>query len=110
MIDSAVLAELDGALGASFVAECLAVYLADAGRLRAELEQALTADDLALITRTAHALGSSSATVGARALSELCRRVEYGGPATEPGTQLADLFGATVEAMTAEIDRRSPLA
>lgn len=106
LVDATVLADLDGALGPAFVVECITLYLADAQRLRAEVTDALTGGDPPTITRAVHALGSSSATIGAQALAELCRGVERAGADARTGAALAACYEATVTALGAERDRR----
>lgn len=107
-LDGGVLGDLDGALGPAFVAECITVYLDDAGRLRDGIEAALRSGDRAALTRAAHALGSASATVGARALSEWCRGIERDGPGADTAAELGRHYAEAVIALGSERDRRVP--
>jgi HPt (histidine-containing phosphotransfer) domain-containing protein len=59
-----------------FVDELIDTYLEDAETQLAALRQAALAGDAASMERPAHSLKSSSATVGAMALAELCRSLE----------------------------------
>jgi HPt (histidine-containing phosphotransfer) domain-containing protein len=106
LIDQTTLSDLDEALGRSYVAECLTVYLDDADRLRAGIEAALQSGDERELTRAAHALGSASATVGASALSQLCRRIERNGADESTARELADTFAQALEALRVERDQR----
>src|SRR5688500_9084546 len=106
LLDHETLRDLDGALGPAFVAECIAVYLDDADRLRAGIEAALSAGNGTELVRAAHALGSASATVGAAALSRLCRRIEREGADESTATQLTEAYRGAVTALRAERDQR----
>jgi HPt (histidine-containing phosphotransfer) domain-containing protein len=55
------------------------IYLADSNAKLNDLRTAAARGDLAQIARVAHSLKSSSANVGAAALSALCRRLEFAG-------------------------------
>jgi HPt (histidine-containing phosphotransfer) domain-containing protein len=59
-----------------FVDELVDTYLEDAETQLASLRQAALDGNTASIERPAHSLKSSSATVGAMALAELCRSLE----------------------------------
>jgi HPt (histidine-containing phosphotransfer) domain-containing protein len=61
---------------AGFVDELIDTYLEDAETQLAALREAARAGDVASMERPAHSLKSSSATVGAMALAELCRSLE----------------------------------
>jgi len=106
LLNHDTLKDLDGALGPAFVAECITVYLDDADRLRAGIEAALSAGDGRELVRAAHALGSASATVGAAALSQLCRRIEREGADESTGAALAETYTEAVNALRAERDQR----
>jgi PAS domain S-box-containing protein len=60
----------------SVLVEVLQMYLDEAPQHRERLRAALDADDLAEAGRVAHALKSASFNVGAKALGEMCRRLE----------------------------------
>ena len=59
-----------------FLDELVDTYLDDAETQLAALRQAVTDDDATAIMRPAHTLKSSSANVGAMAVSDLCRDLE----------------------------------
>ncbi|MDW8398912.1 MAG: ATP-binding protein [Acetobacteraceae bacterium] len=72
-LDEGALADLDALGGPEFVEGVVQEFLADAEGLLAELGRAAAAGDAAAFRAKAHALRSSAANVGARALGELCR-------------------------------------
>jgi len=79
VIDDSVLAELKemgGEEGAEFLADVINSYLEDAPQLLNSLSEALPQGDLKLLKQAAHTLKSTSATVGAMNLSELCKVME----------------------------------
>lgn len=76
LADAAVLAELVDAIGAEAAGEVIGAYRASAAEGVETILQALSRGDLAAAGRQAHALRSSSALVGARALSERIGIVE----------------------------------
>ncbi|TMN18084.1 hybrid sensor histidine kinase/response regulator [Pseudoxanthomonas sp. X-1] len=77
VLDSALLDELTEFTGPD-TARIIQVFLEDAPRLIAELEAASTAPDLEAMRAAAHSLKSSSANLGAMALSAAAKRVELG--------------------------------
>lgn len=77
----------------SVLDEVIQMYLDEAPQQLAALQAAAGANDLATLASTAHAMKSASFNVGAKALGELCRRLEKQAKAGEqPGT--VDLVGA----------------
>ena len=80
-IDAAVLGELRESMGGDdeFVTELLETYLDDGAAQLGAIEEAIAAGDPAALVRPAHTLKSSSATVGALRLAELCRGLETAG-------------------------------
>ena len=64
-----------------FVDELIDTYLEDAAAQIAAMTAAAAANDAAAMERPAHTLKSSSANVGAIALSEACRTLEADGRA-----------------------------
>jgi hypothetical protein len=81
VLDLEVVEELRSIMGASTRA-CAAVLR---GRARAhpELQAALAANDIPAMVAPAHTLKSSSANLGAMALSSVAKRIEHGAaPAT----------------------------
>jgi HPt (histidine-containing phosphotransfer) domain-containing protein len=78
LVDLDVVAELRDATGGDmdFVRELVSTYVEEAGGNVDDLEAAMAAGDLAAVVRPSHTLKSSSASVGAMRLSELCRGIE----------------------------------
>jgi HPt (histidine-containing phosphotransfer) domain-containing protein len=91
VLDPAVIAELRAATGDDdeFIAELIESYLAEGQENVDSLSAAAAESDLTVFGRAAHTLKSTSATVGAMRLSELCRGLEEaarnGGAADLPG-------------------------
>jgi CheY-like chemotaxis protein len=77
VIDSDVIDELRLALG-SEVEQLINVFLDDTPMLIARLEAAALAPDMDMLREVAHSLKSSSANLGAMALSSAAKRVELG--------------------------------
>jgi CheY-like chemotaxis protein/HPt (histidine-containing phosphotransfer) domain-containing protein len=73
------LRELDPTGGQTLVRQILQVYLDTSGNYLAQMEQAIAANDADGLRRAAHSLKSSSANVGAKALSEVFKRMEVLG-------------------------------
>ena len=59
-----------------FADRVLDLFAQNAGQLLADIEQASNSQDIATLQRSAHTLKSSSATVGALALSEKAKQLE----------------------------------
>jgi signal transduction histidine kinase/DNA-binding response OmpR family regulator/HPt (histidine-containing phosphotransfer) domain-containing protein len=76
-LDTSVLDELAEVTGPG-LASIIQVFLEDAPRLIGELETASTVPDLDAMRAAAHSLKSSSANMGALALSAAARRIELG--------------------------------
>ncbi|MBK7673884.1 MAG: response regulator [Candidatus Accumulibacter sp.] len=70
---------LPGPNGALLVQKVIGAYLADTPPRFAQLRAAVTAGDAKALRKTAHALKSSSANVGAEALAALCKALEMLG-------------------------------
>lgn len=89
----------------AFVDELVDTYLEDGAAHVGALRAAAEADDAAAIVRPAHTLKSSSATVGALALADLCRLLEADGragavpDAAERADAVAEAFGAARAAL-----------
>ena len=75
-LDMTVYDELKETTGSDFVDELVDTYLEDAPKLLGELKSSLEAQDIEAFRRGAHSLKSSSATFGARGLSEMARQLE----------------------------------
>ncbi|MFT3763247.1 MAG: ATP-binding protein [Pseudoxanthomonas sp.] len=80
VLDHAMLDELHEIAGEE-TARIVTLFLEDAPRLIAQLEQAAAIPDLAVLREAAHTLKSSSANVGAMALSTAAKRIELGARA-----------------------------
>jgi HPt (histidine-containing phosphotransfer) domain-containing protein len=70
------LRDLGGEDEPGLVLEIIGLFLRDAPERVGEIEAGLAAGDLRRVEYAAHALKSASANVGARGLSDLCRRIE----------------------------------
>jgi len=85
-IDDRVLAALSQATGddPAFLADLIDTYLAEAPDLLLAMRDALALHETAELRRAAHTLKSSSATLGAHRLADLCGRIEHaqGSPET----------------------------
>jgi len=87
----------------SVLVEVIQMYLDEAPTHRARLRAALEASDLAEAARVAHALKSASFNVGAKALGEMCRRVER-----QCKDQQAQGLAELVAAIESMLDRVGP--
>jgi len=99
-LDESALQELRELGGEEFVRELVSEFLTDAEGVIAELAEALAMGDMAEFRNKSHALRSSAANVGARAMYELCRFAE--------GAKQAELLGqgaAHVERLQEELER-----
>ena len=67
----------DGSNG--FLKEMINIYLEESPRLISEMKAALKENQVENFTRAAHTLKSSSANLGAMALSEMCKELEMMG-------------------------------
>lgn len=80
--------------GASFTKKLIATYLRDASQRLADIRQAHTDSNQELLTRSAHTIKSSSAQVGAMAVSGLAKDIELAsraGKFAEAGAALPAL-------------------
>jgi CheY-like chemotaxis protein len=78
-IDPSVLEGLGKVGGDELIQRIVRIYLADSNAKLNDLRSAAAHGDLGQLARVAHSLKSSSANVGAAALSALCRRLEFAG-------------------------------
>jgi hypothetical protein len=105
VLDAAALArlsELDPTGNGTLVQRVLATYAASLERTRNELVRARQPLQPEALRHLAHTLKSSSASVGALALSALCAQVERHVRVPEPGD-----VDSLLEAMLAEMQRVS---
>ena len=77
VIDDAALDELYAVIGAD-ASRIVTVFLEDAPHLLAQLERAALAPDFSALREASHSLKSSSANLGAMALSAAAKRIELG--------------------------------
>lgn len=75
-LDDSVLSALERDLGAEDLAELLGTFIADIHDQLAILWAALDSGDSDVARRAAHTMKSTSATVGAQSLADLCRELE----------------------------------
>ncbi|NET25019.1 response regulator [Okeania sp. SIO1I7] len=111
VVDLAVLQELKKMAGgeSELLVEVIDCYLEDSPKLLDEMSQAIKQQQAKLLQRSAHSMKSSSASVGASNLSELCKELEYIG--REGTTEGADkiLSQAQAEYRLVETALRSEL-
>ncbi len=106
------LAELDPSGANRLLERVLQAFQASVVRLRPQLAAGRAADDRAAIRLVTHTLKSSSASIGAMRLSNLCAEIETAirlDPAAELGTPLDALDGAlddTLHAIAAQLGGR----
>ena len=77
VLDDEVLAELRGVMGAEF-GNLVQMFLVDAAKYIQQLEEAAAGSDLQKMIAPAHTLKSSSANLGAMAVSAAAKRIEVG--------------------------------
>jgi len=99
VLDEETLDELYAVIGAD-AARIVAVYLEDAPQLIAQLEQAALGPDFDALREAAHSLKSSSANLGAMALSAAAKRIELGAR-----LQSLDRPAVAVALVVSEFDR-----
>ena len=111
-IDDKVLAQLLETVGGdeSFVAELVETYLTDSPGLFEGMRGGLATDDRVALRRAAHTLKSTSASVGALALSTACREIETGSPEGDPAWLEGRIEAAAAEYVRAEAALRAWLA
>ncbi|HYL40400.1 MAG TPA: Hpt domain-containing protein, partial [Candidatus Binatus sp.] len=110
LVDLDVVAELRDSTGGDmdFVRELVQVYVEEGAGHVAALDAGIAAGDVTALVRPAHTLKSSSASVGAMRLSELCRTIEatsragtFDGQA-ERVAEVGATWEATLTALRAE--------
>lgn len=93
VLDASVLAELREVMGSEFDG-LVQMFLADAAKYISALEEAASANDLGRMVGPAHTLKSSSANLGAMAVSAAAKRIEAGareGTLARPAVAVAVL-------------------
>ncbi len=111
VIDMSVIAslrELGGDGDESLFHELLELYVDDSTRQMRRLEEALKSGDLKVAERIAHTLKSSSANLGAMAMSEICKQMELRGRSQTPAA-MGELLPATRDAHTQAISALNAL-
>ncbi len=102
MLNEATLDELEAMIG-NGVVQIIAAFLDNTPRLIAQLKSAAEAQDLSMLRELAHSLKSSSANLGADALSEAAKRIELGAR-----EKTLDRPAAAVAVVVAEYERVRP--
>ena len=111
VLDEETLDELYAVIGAD-AGRIVTVFLEDAPQLLAQLEQAALTPDLPALRDAAHSLKSSSANLGAMALSLAAKRVELGArmqSLDRPAVAVAmvvDEFERARQALQARLQRK----
>ena len=80
------LRDLGGEDEPGLLAELIKIFLEDAPQRMKDITEGLAGGDLLRVERGAHTLKSSSANIGALALSDLCRRIVESARAQRPET------------------------
>src|SRR5688572_8417984 len=111
-LDGVVLAQLRDDLGGhASLNTIIALFLEKTPALLAELRDAVTRGDLDGVRRSAHTIKGTSATLGVRALSEKCRRLEErarAGDLQEAAASLSEIeeaYRGAEAALRVEIER-----
>ena len=86
-----------GDQGATFVAEMAALFLDEATKSLEELKRDCAGGDWKHVTRIAHSLKSSSATLGLMRVSAACRALEMDTKGGAPSPQSATLAAAVLD-------------
>jgi HPt (histidine-containing phosphotransfer) domain-containing protein len=77
----------------AFLHELIAIYLEDTPKQLAELQEALTRQDAAKVTRAAHTIKGSSGNFGAVEFARLAQEIEAQGKANNLTAAAAGLSG-----------------
>ena len=113
VFDATVLEELRASIGDDddgFGIELAEAYLADGPTQLAAMEAAIAANDASAVVRPSHTLKSSSATLGALRLADVCRRLEHAGRGGTVGGEGADPTTLRAEWEAAEAALRNWIA
>jgi signal transduction histidine kinase/CheY-like chemotaxis protein/HPt (histidine-containing phosphotransfer) domain-containing protein len=105
-LDAVIISDLLDTMGGEF-GDLVRVYLEDAPQRLRELETAAETGDAAAQITPSHTLKSSSANIGAMALSDLARAIEHaarGGMATNPA-EIADGIRQEYERVATELSK-----
>ena len=99
------LRKVAGDQGATFVTEMAQLFLLETRKSLAELRKGCDASDWKQVTRLAHSLKSSAATLGMMRLSAACKALEL----DTKGATSSDGTAALVAAVFAEFDKAVPI-
>jgi HPt (histidine-containing phosphotransfer) domain-containing protein len=96
VLDSAVIDELRDSVGGDedFILDLVETYVTEGAVNLEGMHAAASALDAEAIVRPAHTLKSSSASLGAMRLSEICRAIEEAGRAGDAATLREDVDAA----------------
>lgn len=111
-IDEADLSNLRDVAGDDYpnmLAELLGLFEKTTPERLAQMKRALEAGDLASASREAHSLKSSSASLGARAVSTICKEIEHEKSAEAMFVQIARIEAEFIAARDALRDVLSRL-
>ena len=75
-VNMATLAQLRELGGDDFLGDLIGDFLADVGRLRASLAEAIRSGDIAVVAAEAHALYSAAGNMGAEPTRQICRALQ----------------------------------
>lgn len=106
--DAAQIAVLRSLRGGALLPQLLKVYRDEARQQLAKLAAAATAADLAALRSVSHTLKSSSFSVGAKRVGELCAALETGVRSqtlADGGTQLTAQIAAAYESLLPELEQ-----
>jgi HPt (histidine-containing phosphotransfer) domain-containing protein len=93
-----------------FVAEMATLFLEEAAKQVAELRRAHDVKDWKIVSRTAHSLKSSAATLGLMQLSSTCRELEMRAKGGEPAADTEALVARAAAQYAASVPVLKSLA
>ncbi len=97
------LRDLGGEDEPGLLSELIKIFLEDAPQRMRDITEGMAKGDLGRVERGAHTLKSSSANIGAIALSDLCRRIVECARAKRPDV-LPELCDASVRSLAEAAD------
>ena len=115
VLDTQVVGHLErmgAAAGEDLMGQLAALFLTEATAHLLELRRAVTGDDAAAVSRSAHTLCGASANVGATDLASLCASLATAGAAGDltGGTARVDAVEAELGRVRSVLDARMPAA
>lgn len=105
--DAEQLRTLRGLRGGTLLPRLLALYREQAGLQLDRLQAAALGGDLVAVVAVSHAFKSSSRSVGAKKIGDLCEKLETAarsGMLTDGGTDLSEQIRAAYEALVPELE------